>query len=127
MLKMRGFETQKKRRESDELDLNYSDDERDVGNLEDYNRFLEELVAIYREVHEVLKPRGYLTVIVKNVKKAGKHYPLAWDLGRRLGEFFALKDEKIWLQDNQKLAPYGMGNAWVSNTMHHYCLQFRKE
>jgi hypothetical protein len=30
-------------------------------------------------------------------------------------------------QDNQRLAPYGMGNAWVSNTFHHYCLQFRNE
>jgi hypothetical protein len=38
-----------------------------------------------------------------------------------------LKDERIWCQDNLRLAPYGMGNAWVSNTMHHYCLNFRKE
>ena len=32
-----------------------------------------------------------------------------------------------WCIDNQRLAPYGMGNAWVSNTFHHYCLQFRNE
>ena len=37
-----------------------------------------------------------------------------------------LKDENIWCQDNQKLGPYGMGNSWVSNTFHHYCLTFRK-
>jgi len=61
------------------------------------------------------------------VKKGGTIYPLAWDLGRGIGRFLTLKDEKIWCQDNQKLAPYGMGNAWVSNTMHHYCLNFRKE
>jgi intein/homing endonuclease len=30
-------------------------------------------------------------------------------------------------QDNQRLAPYGMNSAWVSNTFHHYCLQFRNE
>jgi len=30
-------------------------------------------------------------------------------------------------QDNQPLAPFGLGSAWVSNTFHHYCLQFRKE
>ena len=30
-------------------------------------------------------------------------------------------------QDNQRLAPYGLGSAWVSNTFHHYCLQFRNE
>lgn len=68
-----------------------------------------------------------MTVIVKNVKKNGEMYPLAWDLARGLSRFLQLKDEKIWCQDNQTLAPYGMGHAWVSNTMHHYCLNFRKE
>jgi hypothetical protein len=77
-----------------------------------------------------LKPisrRAYLTIIVKNAKKGGKIYPLAWDLARMLGNTYILKDEKIWCQDNQRLAPYGFGNAWVSNTFHHYCLQFRNE
>jgi hypothetical protein len=66
-------------------------------------------------------------VIVKNIKKGGTIYPLAWDLGKHLGEIYQLKDEKIWCQDDVRLAPYGMGNAWVSNTFHHYCLQFRNE
>ena len=41
--------------------------------------------------------------------------------------YFTLKDEKIWCQDNVKLAPYGYGYSWVSNTVHHYCLIFKKE
>jgi hypothetical protein len=68
-----------------------------------------------------------MTIIVKNVKKGGKVYPLAWDLANYLGKIYTLKDEKIWVQDNQRLAPYGFGSAWVSNTFHHYCLQFRNE
>jgi hypothetical protein len=104
----------------------YSDQEGDLGNVDDYGEFLAELVAIYRRVAEVLRPGGYATIIVKNIKTGGAVYPLAWDLGRQVGDFLDLKDEKIWCQDNQRLAPYGMGNAWVSNTMHHYCLNFRK-
>ena len=42
-------------------------------------------------------------MIVKNVKKGGKIYPLAWDLARRLSAIYALKDERIWLQDNVML------------------------
>jgi len=126
MLRMKGFETQKERADKG-LDVHYSDDERDVGNIEDYERFLDELVPIYQVAAESLRAKRYLTIVVKNVKKGGTIYPLAWDLGRRVGEFLTLKDERIWCQDNQLLAPYGMGNAWVSNTMHHYCLQFRKE
>jgi DNA modification methylase len=127
MLRMQGADTQKERRQSDKLDVFYSDDPSDVGNISDYEEFLEALVGVYRKVYNVLRNQAYITIIVKNVKKKGKMYPLAWDIGREVGKFFTLKDEKIWCQDNQALAPFGMGNAWVSNTFHHYCLNFRKE
>ncbi len=127
MLRARGAQTQKKRRAEPGLDVFYSDDPEDLGNVDDYEEFLERLVKIYAGLKPFLQERAYLTIIVKNVKKGGRIYPLAWDLGRRLGQAYTLKDERIWVQDNQRLAPYGMGNAWVSNTFHHYCLQFRNE
>lgn len=127
MLRARGFETQKERAEADNLDVCYSDDERDLGNVEDYDEFLKLTVDVYRQVAQVMRDGAYLTVIVKNIKKGPTIYPLAWDLGKAVGEFLRLKDEKIWCQDDQRLAPYGMGNCWVSNTMHQYCLNWRKE
>jgi DNA modification methylase len=127
MLHAKGAETQKKRRTAADLDVFYSDDPNDVGNLHDYEEFLAKLVAIYAGLKPMLREKAYLTIIVKNVKKGGRIYPLAWDLGRELGKTFTLKDEKIWCQDNQSLAPYGLGSAWVSNTFHHYCLQFRND
>ncbi len=127
MLRMRGAGTQKKRRATPGLDLFYSDDPRDLGNLSDYEQFLAALCQIYESLYPLLKPKAYLTIIVKNVKKGGKIYPLAWDLAKQLGKTYTLKDERLWLQTNQRLAPFGLGSAWVSNTFHHYCLQFRKE
>jgi DNA modification methylase len=127
MLHAKGAQTQQKRRGTQELDTQYSDDPEDLGNIHDYEEFLGKLVDIYTAIKPILKPRAYLTVIVKNIKKGGKIYPLAWDLARILGETYTLKDEKIWCQDDIRLAPYGLGNAWVSNTFHHYCLQFRNE
>jgi DNA modification methylase len=127
MLHARGADNQKKRRDSDELDVIYSEDPNDLGNIHDYEIFLEKLIRIYAGLKPLLREKAYLTIIVKNVKKGGKIYPLAWDIARELGRTYTLKDEKIWLQDNQSLAPYGLGNAWVSNTFHHYCLQFRNE
>jgi DNA modification methylase len=127
MLRARGAHTQKARRSDEALDVFYSDDPNDLGNVNDYEQFLEKLACIYENLQALLRPGAYLTIIVKNVKKGGKIYPLAWDLGRRLGRTYTLKDEKIWVQDNQRLAPYGLGSAWVSNTFHHYCLQFRNE
>jgi DNA modification methylase len=127
MLHAKGAETQKKRRALAELDVHYSDDPRDLGNIRDYEEFLEKLVNIYKGLKPLLCDKAYLTIIVKNVKKGGKIYPLAWDIARELGKTYTLKDEKIWVQDNQRLAPFGLGSAWVSNTFHHYCLQFRNE
>jgi DNA modification methylase len=127
MLHAKGAGTQKKRRTSAELDVYYSDDTNDLGNLHNYEDFLARLIAIYAGLKPLLRAKAYLTIIVKNVKKGGRIYPLAWDLGRELGKIFTLKDEKLWLQDNQRLVPYGLGSAWVSNTFHHYCLQFRND
>jgi DNA modification methylase len=127
MLHAKGAATQKKRRESNALDVVYSEDPNDLGNVHEYDDFLARLVTIYAGLKPLLREKAYLTIIVKNVKKGGKIYPLAWDIARELGKVYTLKDEKIWMQDNQRLAPFGLGSAWVSNTFHHYCLQFRND
>ncbi len=125
MLRMKGAETQQKRKQAGLLQF-YSDDERDIGNMASYEDFLENLVKIYQRVGARLEPGRYMTIIVKNVKKKGQIFPLAWDLAFRLRGDFALCREQFWCQDDQKLAPFGYRYAWVSNTFHHYCLHFQK-
>jgi DNA modification methylase len=125
MLRMKGAETQQKRQQAGLLQF-YSDDARDVGNIADYESFLASLVNIYRRVAALLEPGRHMTIIVKNVKKKGQIFPLAWDLSLRLCEDFALCREQFWCQDDQRLAPFGYRYAWVSNTFHHYCLHFQK-
>ncbi len=127
MLHSRGAGTQQHRRQASDLDVTYSSDPADLGNVHDYPEFLTRLCAIYVALKPKLQEKAYLTIIVKNVKKGGRIYPLAWDLAGRLAHVYALKDERIWCQDDIRLAPYGLGSAWVSNTFHHYCLQFRNE
>jgi DNA modification methylase len=126
MLHVRGAQTQKNRRNSENMDVVYSAEPNDLGNISDYDEFISRLTDIYAALSPYLRGGAYMTIIVKNIKKGGRIYPLAWDLANKLSRFYSLKDEKIWCQDNQRLSPYGLGNAWVSNTFHHYCLQFRK-
>ena len=111
MLHVKGQQTQQERRGNPNLDLFYSDDPNDLGNIHQYNLFLERLIGIYRGLKPFLRKRAYLTIIVKNIKKGGVIYPFAWDLAKEMSEFYILKDEKVWCIDNQRLAPYGMGNA----------------
>ena len=125
MLRMRGAETQAKRKKQG-LQRWYSEDARDLGNIADYHAFLDLLERVYRQVAGHLLPGRYMTIIVKNVKKQGTIYPLAWDIVERLSAFLIFAGEQFWCQDDQRLAPFGYRYAWVSNTFHHYCLTFRK-
>lgn len=117
----------KKEREKKGLDVHYSDATADLGNIDDYELFLKEVCYVYLKLYDKLADGAYITIIVKNVKKGGKMYPLAWDMARILGEKYVLKDEKIWIQDKIGLSPYGYPNSWASNILHHYCLILRKE
>ena len=127
MLRRGAVNQERKARESNKSwDMYYSENPDDIGNIGDYEMFLEELVSIYRQVANVMRPGAYATIIVKNLKKEGKMYPLAWDLGREVGKFLDLRDERIWCQDNVRLFPFALGSSWVSNVHHHYCLTFRR-
>src|SRR3990172_11900735 len=57
MLHARGAETQKKRRASPGLDVIYSDDPRDLGNVRDYPQFVEQLARLYEALYPALKER----------------------------------------------------------------------
>jgi len=116
-----------KKRTSKSLDVNYSENHNeDVGHIENYEEFIIKCSDIYFQIYDLLKIGGYIVVIIKNIKKDGKHYPLAWDLARKLLEKYDLKDEKIWCQDKQSLSPFGYPFSWTSNIVHHYCLIFQK-
>jgi DNA modification methylase len=112
------------------LDTTYSDNPREIGNIEDYSEFLRALKHTFDEVHQVLKPKGYLTIITNNVFSDGRMYPLAFDTVSTLSQQpfgWTPKDEKVWCQDDKTLLPLGVFNAWVGNRHHQYCLIFRKE
>ncbi len=112
------------------LDTEYSNDPDDIGNIEDYRSFLSAMKRIFDEVHKVMKPKGYLTVITNNVFTQGRMHPLAFDTVSTLSQEpygWTPKDEKVWCQDDKTLLPLGVYNAWVGNRHHQYCLIFRKE
>ena len=56
----------------------------------------------------------------------GDYKTLAWDVGKEFSKHFQLRGEKMWLQDNKTLYPYGYRYAFVPNVHHHYCLIFKK-
>ena len=115
------------KRKKEGLDTKYSENLRDIGNIDDYKLFIEEQKKIFNKVYKVMKNKAYLTIITNNVFANGRIYPLAFDTLISLSNIFVPKDEKIWLQNDKALLPLGINNAWVGNRHHQYCLIFRKE
>jgi len=129
MLRNTGSEYQRSRRRKD-LPLFYSDDDRDLGNIKDYGQFLRALTEVYNAVASRLVESGYLTIIVKNVKRKHVIYPLAWDLVSELcrpGGLYTYVGNTFWCQDDVPMKPFAVGIVWVSNTVHQYCLHFQKK
>lgn len=113
------------------LSTKYSENKNDLGNVKDYQDFIQRQAEIFDNVFDCTKPNGYLTIITNNVYFNGRLFPLAFDtavsLSNRGEKSWVLKDEKIWLQDDKPLVALGVNNAWVANRHHQYCLIFRKE
>ena len=127
MLTNPGSETQRLRRKRN-LPLIYSEDESDLGNIDDYDTFLDTLEKIYNDVANRLVPGRILTVVVKNVKRHHTMYPIAWDLTFRLCRpegSFNYAGTTLWCQDDVGLKPFAVGTHWVSNILHTYCLHFQ--
>ncbi|MBK8945798.1 MAG: site-specific DNA-methyltransferase [Ignavibacteriae bacterium] len=121
---------QKKRNENG-LDTKYSQEKSDLGNINNYDEFLEAQAIIFDQVYDITKDKGYLAIITNNIFFQSKIFPLAFDtavsLTKRGNKSWVLKDEKIWLQDDKPLIALGVNSAWVGNRHHQYCLIFRKE
>jgi len=120
-----------KGRKENGLDTKYSSRKDDLGNIKNYENFLEFQAKIFDQIFDVIKEGGYLVIITNNVYYKGELYPLAFDTAKSLTKrgvkSWVLKDEKIWLQNDKPLIALGINSAWIGNRHHQYCLIFRKE
>jgi len=128
VLHNRGSEYQRGRRQRD-LPTVYSTESRDIGNMQDYDEFLDAVCGIFSGVGDMLDEHGLLTVVVKNLKRKHVMYTLAWDLAFRLcgpGGDYDYVGSTLWCQDDVGIKPFAVGTHWVSNILHHYCLHMAR-
>ncbi|MBN2230983.1 MAG: site-specific DNA-methyltransferase [Candidatus Thorarchaeota archaeon] len=104
----------------------YSNLEYDLGNIDNYYRYIETLSSIICSLKPFLRDGAYLSIIVQNMRDTnGEMRPIAWDVAKQLSNQYQLQQEMIWCQDNKKLGCWGYPTTYVSNVHHHYCLIFR--
>ncbi|MBU2431905.1 MAG: DNA adenine methylase [Proteobacteria bacterium] len=108
---------------------NYSSERNDLGNIEDYNQFIDALKEIFAEIHKVLKPKAYFIVNVMDLRKKEKFYPLHIDTARIAQEVnFNFEDILIWDRqlEYNNMRPLGYPFKFIVNKVHEYLLIFRK-
>ena len=108
----------------------YSELPRDLGNIEDYGRFMESLREIFSKVREVLKPGKRCVVIVMDIRVQSLFIPFhvdVIDMMREIG--FSLEDIIIWdrRKEYNNLRPLGYPYVFIVNKVHEYILIFRRK
>lgn len=116
------------------LATNYSDNDKDLGNIEDYNEFLDELKKIFIKCAEVLKSNKYMCIIVSDFRNDAEFISFHSDLIQLLNKIdigdkhtLMLQGVKALLQNHKSLLPYGYPFSYVENIHHQYILIFKKQ
>ncbi|HEX9710680.1 MAG TPA: DNA methyltransferase [Candidatus Thermoplasmatota archaeon] len=105
-----------------------SDDARDVANRVSYEEYLASMEDVFGQCARVLKPRGYMALIVRNAYQDGRYMFTHADLARRADAAgLTPKGEIVWWQTGTRLRPYGYPRSYVPNIAHQYIVIMRRE
>jgi len=108
----------------------YSPLERDIGNIEDFNRFMNEMKSIFEKVHVSLKKGKKCVVVVMDIRQGSQFFPFHMDVSNLMTEIgFVLEDIIIWdrKKEYSNLRPLGYPYVFIVNKIHEYILIFRKD
>jgi DNA modification methylase len=104
-----------------------SDHEGDLANLPDYPAFLDAMEGVLAELHRVLRPGRYATLIVRDAYQAGRYLFTASDLAARADRVGLVpKGDIAWYQAGTRLRPYGYPRTFVPNISHQHIVVLRK-
>ncbi len=109
----------------------YSEESADLGNIDDYESFLDEVCKVFNHCWRVLKPGKYAAIVVGDFRHGGEYIAYHADLIRRLtgpsaSPRFDLHGIIILAQNHKRLYPYGYPFAYVPNLHHQYVLILRR-
>ncbi len=111
-----------------DLPVSYGEDRRDLGNIETYDDFLSELVAIFADCERITTPGGHMAIVVGDFRHGSTFIPFHADLARELplNSKWVLQAVNVVLQNHKRLFPYGYPYAYVPNIHHQFLLIFKR-
>jgi DNA modification methylase len=107
----------------------YGDGDGDLGTINEYEVFLDELAKVFEAVREALRSDAYCVVVVMDLRKKSRFFPFHADLATRMQEIgFIYDDLIIWdrRQEYNNLRPLGYPYRFRINKVHEFLLIFQK-
>lgn len=110
--------------------VNYSDQSADLGNIANYQRFLDELQDVFVKVYQVLRQGGHCVIVLMDIRKKDVFYPFHSDVADRMRKIgYSFEDIVIWDRQHEynNMRPLGYPYVFRVNKVHEYILIFKKK
>ena len=107
----------------------YGKDKEDLGNITDYSKFLDELKIVFGQVYDALKFKSRCAIIVMDIRKKNKFYPLHMDISLLMKEIgFELEEFVIWDRQHEynNMTTLGYPYVYRFNRIHEFICIFNK-
>ena len=118
------------RRTADYKDVrHYGNLDGDLGTIADYEEFLDSLKTVFADVLTVLKPGAYCCVVLMDLRKKNRFFPLHSDFAARMTEVgFIFDDLIIWNRQSEynNLRPLGYPAVFRVNKVHEFVVLLQK-
>ena len=109
------------------LSTDYGDDNRDLGNIETYEAFIDVLTFLFGECARILKSDKYMAVIVSDFRDKSRYVMFHADLAHSLQYIgLELRGLKVLYQRHKKVYPYGYPYSYVPNIHNQYIIIVQK-
>jgi len=110
------------------LDTKYGDDLRDLGNIPNYEVFLDEVAKILGGCGRVLKSKKYMAIIVSDYRHGPRYVMFHADLAQALEAYnFQVRGITVLYQRHKRIFPYGYPFSFVPNIHNQFILIMQNE
>ena len=109
------------------LATDYGSDPRDLGQISNYEDFLEQLKAIFSECQRILRRGKFMAIVVSDFRDKSRYVMFHSDLAQALETIgLEMRGIKVLYQRHKKIYPYGYPYSYVPNIHHQYILVLQK-
>jgi len=106
----------------------YSDDAADFRNLASFEEYYNAIERAFALTFPLLRPGGYLAVIIRDSYQGGRYIPATYEVARRIERAgYVMKGIKVWYGTGARVRPYGYPHSYVPNIVHQNIVILRKE